>query len=57
MFISFINGSTAHLLGPGLVFSFVIFFTQTVGLLGRVISPSQGRYLHIEQHIAQTSML
>jgi hypothetical protein len=36
------------LLGPGLFFSFVIFFTQTVGLLRRVISPSQGRYLHTE---------
>jgi hypothetical protein len=38
------------LLGPGLFFSFVICFTQTVGLLGRVISPSYGRYLHTEQH-------
>jgi hypothetical protein len=39
------------LLGPGLFFSFVIFFlTQSVGLLGRVISPSQGPYLHTEQH-------
>jgi hypothetical protein len=38
------------LLGPGLFFSFVIFFTQTVGLLGRAISPSQFRYLHTEQH-------
>jgi hypothetical protein len=40
------------LLGPGLFFSFVIFFffTQTVGLLERVISPSQGRYLHTRQH-------
>jgi hypothetical protein len=38
------------LLGPGLFFSFLIFFTQTVGLLGRVISPAQGRYLHIGQH-------
>jgi hypothetical protein len=28
-----------HLLGPGLFFSFVIFFTQSVGLLGRVIQP------------------
>jgi hypothetical protein len=37
-------------LGPGLFFSLVIFFTHTVGLLGRVISPSQGRYLHAEQH-------
>jgi hypothetical protein len=33
-----------------LFFSSVIFFTQTVGLLGRVISPSQGRYLHTGQH-------
>jgi hypothetical protein len=32
---SFINGSTVLLLGSGLFFSFVIFFTQTVGLLGR----------------------
>jgi hypothetical protein len=38
------------LLGPGFFFSFVIFFTQSVGLLGRVISPSQGRYLHKRQH-------
>jgi hypothetical protein len=38
------------LLGPGLFFSFVIFFTQTVGFLGRGISPSQGHYLHIGQH-------
>jgi hypothetical protein len=38
------------LLGPGLFFSFVIFFTQTVGLLGQVISPLQGRYLHAGQH-------
>jgi hypothetical protein len=30
-------------------FSFLI-FTQSVGLLGRGISPSQGRYLHIGQH-------
>jgi hypothetical protein len=29
---SFISGSTALLLGPGLFFSFVILFTQTVGL-------------------------
>jgi hypothetical protein len=25
-------------------------YTQSVGPLGRGISPSQGRYLHIEQH-------
>jgi hypothetical protein len=38
------------MLGPDLFFSFVIFLTQTVGLLGQVISPSQGRYLHTGQH-------
>jgi hypothetical protein len=38
------------LLGPDLFFSFVIFFTQMVGLHGRGISPSQGRYLHTGQH-------
>jgi hypothetical protein len=39
------------LLGPDLFFSFVIFFfTQTVGLLGRGIRLSQGRYLHTGQH-------
>jgi hypothetical protein len=26
------------------------FFIQSVGLLGRVISPSEGRYLHTGQH-------
>jgi hypothetical protein len=36
--------------GHGLFFSFVIFFTETVGALGRGISPLQGRYLHKEQH-------
>jgi hypothetical protein len=40
----------SRLLGPGLFFSSVIFFTQTVGLLGRVISPSQDPYLHTGQH-------
>jgi hypothetical protein len=46
---SFIIGSTA--LCWALAYSsFVIFFTQTVGLLGRAISPSQGRYLHTGQH-------
>jgi hypothetical protein len=38
------------LLGPGLLFCSVIFVTKEVGLLGRVISPSQGRYLHTGQH-------
>jgi hypothetical protein len=36
--------------GPGLLFSSVIIFTQTVGLLRRVISPLQGRYLNTGQH-------
>jgi hypothetical protein len=38
------------LLGCGLFFSSIIIFIQTVGLLRRVISPSQSRYLHTGQH-------
>jgi hypothetical protein len=34
-------------------FNFLIFFTQSVGPLGRGISPSQGRCLHTEQHKTQ----
>jgi hypothetical protein len=45
---SFINGFVAFFVGPCLFFSF--FITQTVGLLGRGISSSQSRYLHIGQH-------
>jgi hypothetical protein len=46
-FHSFINQWLySPLLGPVLFFSFVFIFTQTVGLLGRVISPWQNRYLH-----------
>jgi hypothetical protein len=45
--------------GLGRFFSSLI-YTQSVGLLGRVISPSQGRYLHTGQHKenkrTQTSM-
>jgi hypothetical protein len=41
-------GSTA-LVDLGRFFSFLI-YTQSVGLLGRGISPSQGHYLHTEQH-------
>jgi hypothetical protein len=37
------------LLCPGRFFSFLI-YAQSVGLLGRWMSPSQGRYLHTEQH-------
>jgi hypothetical protein len=43
-----INGSTA-LVDLGRFFSLLI-YTQSIGLLGRGISPSQGRYLHTEQH-------
>jgi hypothetical protein len=35
--------------GPWVIFQFLGLFTQTVGLLGRGISPSQGRYLHTGQ--------
>jgi hypothetical protein len=38
------------LLGSGLSFNSVIIFTQTVGLLGWVTSPSQRPYLHKGQH-------
>jgi hypothetical protein len=34
---------------PLRIFSFLI-YTQSVGLLGRGISPLQGRYLHTEQN-------
>jgi hypothetical protein len=43
-----IYGSTA-LMDFGRFFSFLI-HTLSVGLLGRGISPSQGRYLHTEEH-------
>jgi hypothetical protein len=42
-----IYGSTARV-GLGRFFSFLI-YTQSVGLLGRVTSMSQGRYLYTEQ--------
>jgi hypothetical protein len=35
---------------PLLQFGNLCFFTQSVGLLGRVINPLQGRYLHTGQH-------
>jgi hypothetical protein len=41
------------LLSSGLFFSFVIFFTQSVGVLGQGIGPSQGRYLHTGQQKTQ----
>jgi hypothetical protein len=36
--------------GPRPLFQFRNHFSQTVGLLGRVTSPSQGRYLNTGQH-------
>jgi hypothetical protein len=36
--------------GPRSLIQFRNHFSQMVGLLGRVISPSQGRYLHTGQH-------
>jgi hypothetical protein len=39
-----------NFVGPWSLLQFRNFFTQTVGLLGLVISPSQGRYLHTGQH-------
>jgi hypothetical protein len=36
--------------GPRPLIQFRNHFSQTVGLLGRVISTSQGRYLHTGQH-------
>jgi hypothetical protein len=34
--------------GPWLLFQYLDLFTQSVGLLGWGISPSQDRYLHTE---------
>jgi hypothetical protein len=56
---AFFNGSTA-LCWALADFSVLYFYRQSVGLLGRGIIQSQGRYLHTEQHKhrinAQTSM-
>jgi hypothetical protein len=55
LFVIFINTLTISICGPTALVNFDHFFsfliwTQSVGLLGRGISPSQGRYLHPEQH-------
>jgi hypothetical protein len=47
---SFINGSTALFVGPGPLLQVRYLFTQTVGLPGRVISPSQDLYLYTGQY-------
>jgi hypothetical protein len=36
--------------GPWPLFQFLDLFAKSVGLLGRGINPSQGRYLHTGQH-------
>jgi hypothetical protein len=46
---NFLMAFPAHL-GPWHLIQFRDHFSQTVELLGRVISPSQGRYLNTEQH-------
>jgi hypothetical protein len=48
-FIFISMGLPAHS-GPWPLIQFLNHFSQTVGLLGRVISPSQGRYLNTRQH-------
>jgi hypothetical protein len=50
--ISFVHSSMAlePFVGPWPLLQFRNLFTQPVGLLGRVIGPSQGRYLNTGQH-------
>jgi hypothetical protein len=50
--VNWINSSMAlqPFVGPWPLLQFVIFFTQLVKRLGRLISPLQGRYLHTGQH-------
>jgi hypothetical protein len=43
--------------GPWQICHFLDLFTQTVGLLGRGISPSEVRCLHTNTDYTQTSML
>jgi hypothetical protein len=50
MINSFINGCTALCWALASFSVSYLFFTQTVGILGREISPFQGRYLHAGQH-------
>jgi hypothetical protein len=48
--IYYLNGSSSPFNAQLIQFRIFFFFTQAVKLLDRVISPSQGRYLHIEQY-------
>jgi hypothetical protein len=49
-FIDWVINGLQLFVGPWTLFSFVFFFEQSAGLLGWVISPSQGRYPHTGQH-------
>jgi hypothetical protein len=46
----FLSMALPAISGPRLLIQFHNQFSQTVGFLGRVISPSQGRYLNTGQH-------
>jgi hypothetical protein len=50
MFTSFFLMALPAQSGPRPLIQFRNHFSQTVGLLGRVIRPSQGRYLNTGQH-------
>jgi hypothetical protein len=52
LMLRFIHSSMAlqPFVGPWPLPQFRNLFTLTVGLLGRVINPSQGRHLHTAQH-------
>jgi hypothetical protein len=55
--VSCLSMALQPFVGPWPLFQFLDLFTQSVGLLGRGISPSQGRYLHTGQNKrTQTSM-
>jgi hypothetical protein len=49
IYLIYISTYLPMALRPLCFFTFLI-YTQSVGILGRGISPSQGRYLHTEQH-------
>jgi hypothetical protein len=49
LIIIYLSRALQPFVGPWPLFQFLDLFTQSVGLLGRGISPSQVRYLHTEQ--------
>jgi hypothetical protein len=48
--IIYLSTALQPFVGSWPCFQFLDLFTQSVGLLGRGIGPSQGHYLHTEQH-------